>query len=69
MAAALALFAALMFALGTVMQQREAMKVSDEDAHSAGLLIASPSARRGWEGSSPTRSGSSLRRRRWASAA
>ena len=39
MEAALALFAALMFALGTVMQQREAMKVSDEDADSAGLLI------------------------------
>ncbi len=39
MEAVLALFAALMFALGTVIQQREAMKVSDEDAHSAGLLL------------------------------
>ena len=39
MDAVLALVAALMFALGTVIQQREAMKVSDEDAHSAGLLL------------------------------
>lgn len=39
MDAVLALVAALMFALGTVIQQREAIKVPDEEAASAGLLI------------------------------
>ena len=39
MPAFLALVAALMFALGTVVQQRAAMEVSDEDAMSAGILI------------------------------
>jgi drug/metabolite transporter (DMT)-like permease len=39
MDAVLALVAALLFALGTVIQQREAMQVSDEDANSAGLLL------------------------------
>ena len=39
MAAVLALFAAFAFALGTVIQQREAMKVSDEEANSAGFLL------------------------------
>ena len=39
MDAVLALVAALMFAVGTVIQQREAMKVPDDEAHSAGLLL------------------------------
>ncbi|HEX6116384.1 MAG TPA: DMT family transporter [Solirubrobacterales bacterium] len=39
MDAFLALVAALLFALGTVIQQREAMKVPDAEAHSAGLLL------------------------------
>jgi drug/metabolite transporter (DMT)-like permease len=37
--AVLALVAAVMFALGTVIQQREAMKVPDEEAESAGFLL------------------------------
>lgn len=36
---ALALVAALMFSVGTVLQQREAANVPDEDAMSAGLLL------------------------------
>jgi drug/metabolite transporter (DMT)-like permease len=36
---ALALVAALLFALGTVLQQKEAQEVSDEDAHKAGFLL------------------------------
>lgn len=36
---ALALVAALMFAIGTVLQQRAATKVPDEDAMKAGLLV------------------------------
>jgi drug/metabolite transporter (DMT)-like permease len=39
MAPVLAIIAAVLFALGTVIQQREAMDVSDEDAMSAGFLI------------------------------
>jgi len=39
MAAVLALVAALMFALGTVIQQREAMQLPDAEANSAGLLL------------------------------
>ena len=39
MEALIALFAAFAFALGTVIQQREAMKVSDEEAESAGFLL------------------------------
>ena len=39
MDAVLALVAALMFALGTVIQQREAMQVPDEEANSAGFLL------------------------------
>jgi hypothetical protein len=39
MDAIIALFAAFAFALGTVIQQREAMKVPDEEAHSAGFLL------------------------------
>jgi drug/metabolite transporter (DMT)-like permease len=35
----LALVAALLFALGTVLQQKEAQEVSDEDAHRAGFLL------------------------------
>lgn len=35
----LALVAALLFGVGTVLQQRAAMKVSDEDAVKAGLLV------------------------------
>ena len=36
---ALALVAALLFAFGTVLQQKEAQEVSDEDAHRAGFLL------------------------------
>jgi drug/metabolite transporter (DMT)-like permease len=36
---ALALVAALLFAFGTVLQQKEAQAVSDEDAHSTGFLL------------------------------
>ena len=39
MAAVLALVAAVMFALGTVIQQREAVEIPDEEAMSAGLLL------------------------------
>ena len=39
MDAVLALVAAVMFALGTVIQQREAMTVPDEEAESAGFLL------------------------------
>ena len=35
----LALVAALLFALGTVLQQKEAQEVSDEDAKKAGFLL------------------------------
>jgi drug/metabolite transporter (DMT)-like permease len=38
-AAVLALVAAVMFALGTVIQQREAMTVPDEEAESVGFLL------------------------------
>lgn len=36
---ALALVAAILFAFGTVLQQKEAQEVSDEDAHSARFLL------------------------------
>lgn len=35
----LALVAAVLFAFGTVLQQKEAQEVSDEDAHNAGFLL------------------------------